>query len=78
MFGLVITDDIDFESERNRILKELNKIKSEVSKFQSKLNNKNFLEKAPQKVIMETRGRLSEVKKKEQKLNQVLADISLS
>ena len=78
MFGLVITDDIDFESERNRILKELNKIKSEVSKFQSKLNNKNFLEKAPQKVILETRGRLSEVKKKEQKLNQVLADISLS
>ena len=78
LFGLVITDDIDFESERNRILKELNKIKSEVSKFQSKLNNKNFLEKAPQKVILETRGRLNEVKKKEQKLNQVLADISLS
>ena len=78
LFGLVITDDIDFESERNRILKELNKIKIEVSKFQSKLNNKNFLEKAPQKVILETRGRLSEVKKKEQKLNQVLADISLS
>lgn len=78
LFGLVITDDIDFEIERNRILKELTKIKNEVSKFESKLNNKNFLEKAPQKVILETRGRLNEVKKKEQKLNQVLADISLS
>ena len=78
LFGLVITDDIDFEIERNRILKELTKIKSEVSKFESKLNNKNFLEKAPKKVIQETRGRLTEVKKKEQKLNQVLVDISLS
>ena len=78
LFGLVITDDIDFEIERNRILKELTKIKNEVSKFESKLNNKNFLENAPKKVIQETRGRLTEVKKKEQKLNQVLADISLS
>ena len=78
LFGLVITDDIDLESERNRISKELAKIKSEVLKFESKLNNTNFLEKAPKKVIQETRGRLSDVKKKEKKLNQVLADISLS
>ena len=78
LFGLVITDDIDLESERNRISKELAKIKSEVLKFESKLNNTNFLEKAPKKVIQETRGRLSDVKKKEQKLNQVLADIGLS
>ena len=71
LFGLVITEDIDFKSEKDRISKDLIKIKREMEKFESKLSNENFLEKAPEKVIRETRNRLDEAKKKADKLNQV-------
>ena len=42
-----------------------------MEKFESKLSNEKFLEKAPEKVIRETRNRLDEAKKKADKLNQV-------
>ena len=71
LFGLVITEDIDFDSEKDRISKDLIKIRKEMAKFESKLSNEKFLEKAPEKVIRETRNRLDEAKKKADKLNQV-------
>ena len=51
--------------------KTLLKSKEEMEKFESKLSNEKFLEKAPEKVIQETRNRLDEAKKKADKLNQV-------
>ena len=71
LFGLVIKEDIDVKSEKDRISKDLIKIKREMEKFESKLSNEKFLEKAPEKVIRETRKRLDEAKKKADKLNQV-------
>ncbi|MEC7973845.1 MAG: valine--tRNA ligase [Pseudomonadota bacterium] len=78
LFGLVITEDIDFKSEKDRISKDLIKIKREMEKFESKLSNEKFLEKAPEKVIQETRNRLDEAKKKADKLNQVLEGLNIS
>ena len=37
--------------------------KKEIIFFETKLNNKNFIEKAPQKVVDENKKKLSEVKK---------------
>ena len=78
LFGLVITEDIDFDSEKDRISKDLIKIKKEMAKFESKLSNEKFLEKAPEKVIQETRNRLDEAKKKADKLDQVLEGFNIS
>ena len=78
LFGLVIKEDIDFESEKDRISKDLIKIKKEMAKFESKLGNEKFLEKAPKEVIKETRNRLDEAKKKADKLYQVLEGFNLS
>jgi valyl-tRNA synthetase len=78
LFGLVITGDIDFDSEKDRISKDLIKIKKEMAKFESKLSNEKFLEKAPEKVIQETRNRLDEAKKKADKLDQVLEGFNIS
>ena len=77
LFGLVVTQDIDFESEKDRISKDLIKIKKEMAKFESKLRNGQFLEKAPEKVIQETRSRLDEAKRKADKLDQVLNGFTL-
>ncbi len=78
LFGLVITEDIDFDSEKDRISKDLIKIKKEMAKFESKLSNEKFLEKAPEKVIQETRNRLDEAKNKADKLDQVLEGLNIS
>ena len=78
LFGLVITEDIDFDSEKVRISTDLIKIKKEMAKFESKLSNEKFLEKAPEKVIQETRNRLDEAKKKADKLDQVLEGFNIS
>ena len=78
LFGLVIAEDIDFDSEKVRISKDLIKIKEEMAKFESKLSNKKFLEKAPEKVIQETRNRLDEAKKKADKLDQVLEGFNIT
>ena len=78
LFGLVITEDIDFDSEKDRISKDLIKIKKEMAKFESKLSNEKFLEKAPEKVIQETRNRLDEAKKKADKLDQVLEGFNIT
>ena len=78
LFGLVITEGIDFENEKGRISKDLIKIKREMAKFESKLSNEKFLEKAPKEVIQETRNRLDEAKKKADKLDQVLEGFNLS
>lgn len=78
LFGLVITEGIDFENEKGRISKDLIKIKREMAKFESKLSNEKFLEKAPEEVIQETRNRLDEAKKKADKLDQVLEGFNLS
>ena len=78
LFGLVITEDIDFDSEKDRISKDLIKITKEMAKFESKLSNEKFLEKAPEKVIQETRNRLDEAKNKADKLDQVLEGLNIS
>ncbi|MED5301532.1 MAG: valine--tRNA ligase [Pseudomonadota bacterium] len=78
LFGLVIAEDIDFDSEKVRISKDLIKIKEEMAKFESKLSNEKFLEKAPEKVIQETRNRLDEAKKKADKLDQVLEGFNVT
>ena len=78
LFGLIITENIDLESEKERISKDLIKIKKEIAKFENKLSNEKFLEKAPEKVIQETRNRLDEAKKKADKLDQVLGGFTLS
>ena len=77
LFGLVITEDIDFDSEKDRISKDLIKIKKEMEKFEGKLSNEKFLEKAPEKVIQETRDRLDEARKKADKLDQVLEGFNI-
>ena len=78
LFGLLIAEDIDLGSEKERISKDLIKIKKEIAKFENKLSNEKFLDKAPEKVILETRNRLDKAKKKADKLDQVLEGFILS
>tara|TARA_Y100000588_G_C14274234_1_gene933689 strand:- start:3004 stop:5667 length:2664 start_codon:yes stop_codon:yes gene_type:complete len=66
--SLVVSDFVDLESERIRIKKDLGKLDVEIEKFAKKLENKQFLERAPSKVIEETRNRLDEACQNQRKL----------
>ena len=67
---------IDFEAEKSRLTKELNKIDKEIEKVQGKLSNPKFTERAPVEVLDEQRERLSDWKAKHGQLTEALNNLS--
>ena len=67
---------IDFEAEKSRLTKEVNKIEKEIEKVQVKLGNSNFTERAPVQVLDEQRARLEEWKTKQVQLTDALISLS--
>ncbi|MDC0399583.1 valine--tRNA ligase [Alphaproteobacteria bacterium] len=68
-FGLSIVSEIDVEKERVRLEKELKKVSEDIESIRKKLSNQKFLQKAPEKVILENRNRLSNAEDKKSKLS---------
>ena len=67
---------INFEAEKSRLTKEVNKIEKEIEKVQVKLENTNFTERAPIEVLDEQRARLEEWKTKQVQLTDALISLS--
>ena len=65
---LVLEVNVDPESEKQRIKKEIEKYEFEVNKAKNKLANKNFVEKAPQKIVIQEKKRMAVFLEKVQKL----------
>ena len=55
---------IDIDKEHNRLELEITRLKKEVSYFDKKLSNKDFVKRAPKDVINLQRQKKLEVKKK--------------
>ncbi|HVY20104.1 MAG TPA: valine--tRNA ligase [Bauldia sp.] len=51
---------IDLNAERARLSKEVDRVAKEIAKIEAKLGNEQFVAKAPEEVIEEQRGRLTE------------------
>ena len=54
-----LDDLLDYQAEFDRLTKEKKKLEDEVSRVKSKLNNKGFVSKAPEKVISEEKEKQS-------------------
>jgi len=67
---------IDFEAERARLTKELERVKIEVTKVQEKLANPAFAAKVPVKVLEEHQARLQEWQVKEAQIAASLANLA--
>jgi valyl-tRNA synthetase len=52
---------IDFEQERQRLRKELEKLSAEAGKLQTQLGNPQFVERAPAEKVDELRARLADI-----------------
>lgn len=73
-----MADLIDKEAESKRLTKELEKLSIEKERYEAKLNNKNYTEKAKPEVVALERERLKEAESKSQKLQAQLEKIMLS
>ena len=67
-FGLSIVSEIDVEKERIRLDRELRKVLEDIEIINKKLNNEKFIQKAPEKVVLENRERLLNAEDKKSKL----------
>jgi valyl-tRNA synthetase len=74
--GIVLEKPADLGQERERLQKELVKIEAEAGKLERKLENANFVAKAPAAVVAEHRSRLAELETRREKLVQNLAGLA--
>jgi valyl-tRNA synthetase len=75
-YALPLAGVIDLEQERRRLDRELAKIATDLERFDQKLANPNFLERAPAQVIAEQRARRADAEQSRQKLAAALARIA--
>lgn len=73
-----MADLIDKEAESKRLIKEIEKLTLEKERYQNKLNNKNYTEKAKPEVVALERERLKDAESKSEKLQIQLEKILCS
>ncbi len=74
-FALPLAGLIDQKAERDRLDREISKLKAEIEKIDKKLANKNFVERAPKAVVKEQYQRRDKFIMEMQKLNQALDNL---
>lgn len=63
---------LDFEEERKRLKKQINKIKKDIGTSNKKLSNDGFLKKAPPEIVAKVRDKVESLSLKLSKLDQNL------
>ncbi len=71
-FALLLDGIIDFDQEKQRLIKEIGKCEKELSGFQTKLNNPAYLEKAPTDIVEEVKEKALIMQSKIDKLRDSL------
>jgi valyl-tRNA synthetase len=74
-FKLMLEVEIDVAAEKDRLGKELARIQSEIAKANGKLNNKNFVARAPAAVVEQEKARVAEFTVSLEKLTEQLAKL---
>ncbi len=75
-FILPLAGVIDLEQERHRLTRELARAETELLRFEQKLANPKFLDRAPAEVVEEQRSRRAEAELTRAKLHAALARIA--
>ena len=61
---------IDFDAEKERLARDLEKTQKEIKSIEGRLANAGFVAKAPEKVIVETREKLVDLKTRQEKITE--------
>ncbi|MEN3973642.1 valine--tRNA ligase [Emcibacter sp. SYSU 3D8] len=70
--GLLLADVIDFDAEKARLRKEIEKANKEMASLDGRLNNPGFVAKAPEAVVEEQRERREEMVQLVATLNEAI------
>jgi len=65
---------VDLEVEKQRLQKEIDQLRGEVGRLESRLKDKQFLAKAPAAVVDKERERLAAARDRRERLEQQLAE----
>jgi valyl-tRNA synthetase len=71
-FGLDVHDAINIESERDRLNKEMARVKDEMDKVWRKISSPDFLSRAPEEIVQENQSRHEELRERFRKLESNL------
>ncbi len=74
--GLLVAAPVNLEQEKERLEKELRKVREDIAKLEVRLNNPDFLAKAPAAVIEDHQKRLAELKLKQATLEKSLGELN--
>ncbi|MBK7364090.1 MAG: valine--tRNA ligase [Nitrosomonas sp.] len=75
-FRLMLKIEIDVVAERERLSKEISRLEGEINKARAKLDNTDFIARAPEKVVTQEKVRVEEFSAKKQKLTEQLARLT--
>src|SRR5699024_11790644 len=70
-----LDDQIDFEQEKERLLKKEEKLKKELARVNGMLNNEKFMSKAPEAKVNEERAKLEKYTQMMEQVQERLASI---
>jgi len=73
---LMLRIEIDVAAERERLTRELERLEGEIRKAEGKLANKNFVERAPERVVAQERERLAGFRATLDKLQSQIARLA--
>ena len=74
--GVSLENLLDRDEEKARIQRELDKLETEIEKLTRKLNNADFLSKAPQEVVEKNRAKFKELKEKQDILRESMETLA--
>jgi len=74
--AISLEGDLDLEQEKKRLEREISKLSLNTEKLESRLKNKNFIDRAPQNVVQETKEKLKSLQNRKAKLEESLKSIS--
>ena len=68
-FSLLIPASIDLTAELSRVVKEEEKIEKEINSISNRLKNKEFIDKAPKKIVEENKTKIEDMMQNKERLS---------
>ena len=67
-FSLLIPARIDLTAELSRVVKEEERLEKEINSISNRLKNKDFIDKAPKKVVEENKIKIEDMMQNKERL----------